>query len=137
MTIELGPEARFLDYLEQGKFMLQRHRSKGECVFYPRALHVLGSLDDFEWVEASGEGVIYSCTRVRRPPERGGDYTIVLVDLAEGPRMLSRMIDADPDQVSIGMPVRAKIVSHSWSQSEHKCPVVAFAPCRSSQEEQV
>lgn len=134
MTIELGPEARFLNYLEQGKFMLQRHRSKGEYVFYPRALHVAGSLEDFEWSEASGEGVIYSCTRVRRPPERGGDYTIVLVDLAEGPRMLSRLVDVDLDHVSIGMPVRAKIVAYSWSQSEPKCPAVAFAPCVPSKE---
>lgn len=136
MTIELGPEARFLDYLEQGKFMLQRHRSKGEYVFYPRALHTIGSLDDFEWVEASGAGVIYSCTRVRRPLERGGDYTIVLVDLVEGPRMLSRLIEVDPDQVSIGMSVRAKIVTRSWSAHGSNRLAIAFVPGLASKEGQ-
>lgn len=134
MTIELGPEARFLAFLEQGKFMLQRHRTKGEYLFYPRALHVAGTLDDLEWVEASGEGVVYSCTRVRRPAERGGDYTMALVDLAEGPRMLSRLVDVDPESACIGMPVQAKIVASSWSRSEPECPAVAFAPRTTSKE---
>ncbi|MDR5784730.1 OB-fold domain-containing protein [Caballeronia sp. LZ065] len=128
MNHELGPEAQFFAYLKQGKFMLQRHRTSHDHVFYPRALHARGTMDDFEWVEASGDGVIYSCTHMRRPAERGGDYTIALIDLAEGPRILSRLVDVEPERVSIAMPVRATILVRSWSSTEPDCPVVAFTP---------
>lgn len=106
--------------------MLQRNRSTGAYLFYPRYLHVSGGPGDLEWVEASGEGVIYSCTTVRRRAEPGGDFVIVLVDLAEGPRMLSRVVGENVDDVRIGMRVQTEVVAHSWSSREPDTPTVVF-----------
>ncbi len=55
---ELGPEARLRAYLAEGKFMIQRSRSTGAYVFYPRAAAPRTGESDLEWVEASGDGVV-------------------------------------------------------------------------------
>ncbi len=104
-----GPEATFQAYLAEGRFMLQRSRSSGRFCFYPRALEPESGADDLEWVEASGGGTVYSATVIRQRPEKGGDHNVVLVDLDEGPRMMSRVVGIAPDAVAIGMKVRAEI----------------------------
>ena len=104
-----GPAARFKAYLEQGRFMLQRVRATGGHVFYPRVMAPGTGDTDLEWVEAGGEGVVYATTVVRVPPAKGGDYNVALIDLAEGPRMMSRVVGVAPDAVTIGMSVRARI----------------------------
>jgi uncharacterized OB-fold protein len=58
------------------------------------------------WTEPSGLGEVYSTTIVR---SKAGDYTVCLVDLAEGPRLMSRVVDVPPDAVRIGMTVQARI----------------------------
>ena len=96
-------------YLADGKFMIQRSASSGRHVFYPRPFIPGSGEDDLEWVEASGEGTVYSTTANRRSPEKGGTFNVALIDLAEGPRMMARVVGIDPDAVTIGMKVRAKI----------------------------
>ena len=82
-----GPERRFHDFLAEGKFMIQRSKSSGNYNFYPRTLEPGTGAADLEWVEASGDGVVYATTVNRQRPEKGGDYNICLVDLAgsQGP----------------------------------------------------
>jgi len=46
---------------------------------------------------------------VRRKPVDGGDTNIVLVDLTEGVRLMSRVAGVAPEQVKIGMAVSARI----------------------------
>lgn len=108
-TANLGPEARFRAYLDQGKFMIQRSISTGCYVFYPRVAAPGTGENDLEWVEASGRGTVYSTTVVRNRPEKGGDYNVALIDLEEGPRMMSRVVDIEPTAIEIGMKVRAKV----------------------------
>lgn len=105
----MGPEAQFQAYLADGKFMIQRSASTGVYVFYPRAFVPGTGEEDLEWVEASGEGTVYATTVNRRSPEKGGSFNVALIDLAEGPRMMSRVIGIAPEEVSIGMKVTAKI----------------------------
>ncbi|MDF7774816.1 OB-fold domain-containing protein [Sphingomonas sp. AOB5] len=105
----VGAERYFQDRIDEGRFMIQRSRSSGAHVFYPRALAPGTGADDLEWVDASGDGVVHSTTAVL-PGRNGGDYyNISLVDLAEGPRMMTRVIGIDPQAVYIGMAVRATI----------------------------
>ncbi|SRR6056297_286107 len=104
-----GPERRYHDYLAEGKFMIQQSKSTGEYNFYPRTVAPGTGTADLEWVEASGDGTVYATTCNRQRPEKGGDYNIALIDLAEGPRMMSRVIGVAPDEVKIGMKVKAKI----------------------------
>lgn len=66
---------------------------------------------EYEWVPASGKGTIYTMTTtyVGAPPSFTADqpYTIAMVDLEEGPRMLTKIVDAKPEDVKIGMNVEA------------------------------
>ena len=105
----MGPEEQFRAYLSDGKFMIQRSVSTGAYVFYPRPFIPGSGETDLEWVEASGEGTVYSTTVNRRSPEKGGTFNVCLIDLAEGPRMLSRIIGMEPEDIQIGMKVTAKI----------------------------
>jgi len=104
----LHPEAEFLSHIAQGRFMLLRARAGGICMHPPR-LAVPGSGEtDLEWVPASGRGTVHSTTTVRcKPPAQ--DYNVVLIDLEEGPRLMSTVIGIAPAQVRIGMAVRARI----------------------------
>jgi uncharacterized protein len=109
MNDTIRPTEDFLRFLREGKFMIQRSRSSGAYVFYPRVAEPRTGATDLEWVEASGCGTVYAATVQRnRPPT--SDTSIVLVDLDEGPRMLSRVEGIAPDAVRIGMRVQARIV---------------------------
>ncbi|MCR9256747.1 MAG: Zn-ribbon domain-containing OB-fold protein [Alphaproteobacteria bacterium] len=123
-----GPEGRFKAYLAEGKFMIQRSASTGEHVFYPRTINPGTGEADLEWVEASGDGTVYATTVTRQRPEKGGDYNIALVDLAEGPRMMARVEGIAPDQVAIGMKVKAKIGESGGE------PAVIFEPASANGE---
>jgi uncharacterized OB-fold protein len=105
-----GPSTQYFHYLRLGQLMLQRSRSTGQYVFYPRVMLPGTGEVDLEWVEASGYGHVYSCTRVPRKPERGGDYCVALVELEEGPRMMTNIEGVEAAKVYIGMSVKSSIV---------------------------
>lgn len=109
MSPPCGPEKQYLDKLAAGRFEIQRCAGCGKHVFYPRVLCPHCGAERLDWVAPSGRGTVYSTTIVRRKPADGGDYNVCLVDLAEGPRMLSRVVTVSPDQVRIGMAVAARI----------------------------
>ncbi len=88
--------------------MLQRSRGSGQYIFYPRVAEPRTGATDLEWVEASGLGTVYATTIVRqRAPTPS--YNVALIDLAEGPRMMSRVEGIDPEAVRIGMLVKARV----------------------------
>jgi hypothetical protein len=115
------PDADYRRHLEAGRFMLQRSRGSGAFVFYPRVAEPGSGATDLEWVEACGRGSVYSTTIVRcKPP--AADYNVALIDLVEGPRMMSRVVGIAAADVKIGMPVRARIVI------DNDAPLVVFDP---------
>jgi uncharacterized OB-fold protein/acyl dehydratase len=65
------------------------------------------------YVVAAGTGEVYSYVVHHHPPVPGKKLPIViaLVELPEGVRMVGELLDADPDQVRIGLPVRAEFVA--------------------------
>lgn len=101
------------DALAEGRLLLQRVPAgdagmAGPAVFPPREF-APGSGAPLEWFEASGEGTVYSVTWVqRRPPE--APYNVVLVDLAEGARMMGQVTGVTEATLQIGMAVRARMV---------------------------
>ncbi|HTM78044.1 MAG TPA: OB-fold domain-containing protein, partial [Devosia sp.] len=105
------------------RFLLQRCEQTGRCVFYPRVLSPYSGRPLTIWVEASGNGVVYSTTVIRRKPEHGGNYNLALIDLAEGARMMSRVEGAAPEAVSIGMAVKAFIGADQEGE-----PLLLFRP---------
>lgn len=62
---------------------------------------------DLEVETVSGRGVVHSYTLNHQPwnPTMSHPYAIVLVELEEGPRLLTNLVDVDPDDVRIGMDV--------------------------------
>ena len=125
-AISPAPGQRHMQFLREGRFMLQRSIASGAFVFYPRVAEP-GTGADLEWVEASGRGIVYSTTVIRpRPPRES--YNVALIDLAEGPRMLSRVEDVAPEDVHIGMAVQARIAEGESEADGEAQPYVVFAP---------
>jgi uncharacterized OB-fold protein len=63
-----------------------------------------------EWVDASGRGTVYSFTvnqRGQGPWAEHAPYVIAYVQLDEGPRVLTNIVGADPDQIRVGDAVTA------------------------------
>lgn len=115
------PEKEYLQFLEQGEFRIQRSRSTGRHVFYPRVAAPGSGETDLEWVVPSGRGTVYAVTVInQKPPAQ--PYNVVLVDLAEGPRLLSRVDGIAPGEVRIGMAVQAKVIE------EGARPLLVFTP---------
>lgn len=103
--------AHYWQSAAQGKLMLNTCNSCENIMFYPRATCTRCLSNDLGWIEASGRGEVYAFTVCYRAPDsvfrEDVPYVIALIDLAEGPRMMSNVTDCDPDAVHIGMPVEA------------------------------
>ena len=99
--------------------MILRSRSTGGHVFYPRVIEPGTGATDLEWVPASGKGTVYSVTVVRKRTVEES-YNVVLVDLEEGPRMMSRVDGVPFEEITIGMAVQARIAQ------ENEQPLVVF-----------
>jgi uncharacterized OB-fold protein len=112
-----GPETEYRAHLRDGRFMVQRSRSTGTHVFYPRIVVPGTGEQDLEWVAASGFATVYAITVNRT---RDGAYNIALVDLDEGPRMMTRIDGIET--VPIGTRVRARIIEQDGA------PLVVFVP---------
>jgi uncharacterized OB-fold protein len=104
-----GPERHFREGLEAGEYRLQFCDDCGNNIYYPRALCNHCGSPNHSWRIASGRGTVYSTSVERGRPEAGGDKNIALIDLEEGGRLMSRVVDVEPTEVSIGMAVEAFI----------------------------
>jgi uncharacterized OB-fold protein len=87
-----------------GRLALQRCEACGGFRWTPQILcpQCLGEV--FEWVDISGDGDLYSFTIVHRAPLAGFEtpYVLAVIALDEGPLMLTRLVDCEPDSLSIG-----------------------------------
>jgi uncharacterized OB-fold protein len=101
---ENNPETRpFWDGTRAGKFLLRRCPACSRSHWYPRTICPHCFTAETEWFEASGAGTIYSYT-VSRSTSRTD--VLAYVELAEGPRMLTNIIDAEPAELAIGKAVK-------------------------------
>lgn len=115
-----NPETdRYWDAAREGKLLIKQCDGCGEPFHYPRALCPF-CLSDTSWIEASGEGVIYSYTIV---PTRDETYVVAYVALAEGPVMMTNIVTADPQSLRCGQPVRV-----TFAPTMGDDPVPVFVP---------
>ena len=95
----------------EGRLVIQHCTSCGNRQLYARD-RCLVCRGPVEWVEASGRGTVYSFTVIRqnysRPFRDWIPYVVALVDLEEGPRVMTNIVDCEPDDVRIGMAVQAR-----------------------------
>lgn len=99
----------FWDACKRRELIIQRCRNCAEHQFYPRSMCASCGSQDLHWVQASGSGTVLTWTVVRHPvsPAYADDvpYVIALVELDEGPRMMSQIVGSDPDSIRTGMTV--------------------------------
>ena len=99
----------FWEGCQQGKLLLQQCSECHHYQFYPRLYCMQCSSDTLHWVEASGHGVIYSFTIIyqNKSPEFVHDtpYNVAIVQLEEGPRLLSNIVDVDATELQVDLPV--------------------------------
>ena len=105
------PEMRpFYEGARRRELRVQRCRACGALRFPARALCSQCLSTDAEWVAVSGRGEVYSFNVMHQVYHPGFaaevPYAVVLVQLAEGPRLLSNLVGIAPDAIRIGMPVR-------------------------------
>ena len=112
----IRPDQEFQAFLDKGEFRIQRSRSSGKHVFYPRVIEPGTGATDLEWVPVSGLGTIYSVT-VIYPKPPAVPYNVVLVDLDEGARMMSRVDGVDAESLAIGQRVKAAIAPIDGKQT--------------------
>ena len=100
----------FWDALAEGRVELQHCADCDRYVYYPRT-HCPGCLTrDLEWRELSGNGVVHTYTVARRPtaPPWSEDVPqlIAVVELDEGPRLTTELVNVEPDAIEVGMRVQ-------------------------------
>ncbi len=99
----------FWEGAKKGKLLIQECRACGEKIFYPRKSCPECWSKELGWSKASGKAKIFSYTVTLAGVEEkfAGDlpYILAYVDLEEGIRMMTRIVDCDPESIAIGMDV--------------------------------
>ena len=95
--------------LREGQLLLQHCLACAHVQVYQQGICRHCGSARLEHRAASGRGRVYSYSVVHRAPgpafKADTPYAVLLVELAEGPRMISSLVDGDPDAVAIGMDV--------------------------------
>ena len=94
---------------KEHRLVLPKCRSCGEIYFFPNGFcpHCLS--EDIEWIEATGKGKIHAYSVVERPPSpqfsEDVPYVVAMIELEEGPRMMSNVLEMSHEDIRIDMPV--------------------------------
>lgn len=124
MSAPLVPaqDTRYFAGLASGAFEIPLCGDCGRWHFYPRVCCPYCHSENLEWRRPSGMGEVYSTTTVRRPG--GGDYCVCLVDLDEGPRLMSTIVGIPSTEVRIGQRVQAQV------QTDAEGALLVFMPTK-------
>jgi hypothetical protein len=106
--MKLGPTstpdtAPYWDAAAAHELHLQRCKSCSRHYFYPRAFCRYCSSRDVQWVRASGKArlVSYVINHRRLPGFENVSPVIALVELAEGPRLMTNIVGVEPDPANL------------------------------------
>lgn len=104
----ITPDTQFFwDGVTDHKLLIQRCARCATLRHPPRPMCPTCNSLEWDTVESSGKGTLYSFVMPQHPPfpwfEPG--YIVALVDLEEGTRLVSNLVDIDPDDAAIGMAV--------------------------------
>jgi uncharacterized OB-fold protein len=101
--------AKFWSGLRDGRLLLQHCLDCGRAHYYQQGLCRDCGSTRLEHRAASGRGTVYSFSVVHRAPgpafKDDTPYAVLLVELEEGPRMISSLVEGDPAEVTFDMPV--------------------------------
>jgi uncharacterized OB-fold protein len=93
----------------EGRLVIQKCTDCKKHIFYPRLSCPFCFSEKLDWIEASGRGTVYSHTLVQNNPPSAFmedlPFTIAIVELEEGVRMMTNIVECDPEAVHCEMPV--------------------------------
>jgi uncharacterized protein len=100
------------DAAAEGRLLLVRCSDCGRAHFYPRPFCPRCGSDKVSWEIASGLATLYSWSVVHRndlPPfNEQVPYVAAVVELAEGPRMMTNVVDCEHDALKVGMALQVE-----------------------------
>jgi uncharacterized protein len=107
---EIQPWSKpFWEGTKAHKLLIQECKECGQKIFYPRKFCPECWSADLTWSEASGRAKIFSCSTtlagVEERFEADLPFVLALVDLEEGIRMMTNIVNCNPEEVRIGMDV--------------------------------
>ncbi|MEU1411472.1 Zn-ribbon domain-containing OB-fold protein [Streptomyces sp. NPDC005731] len=101
----------YWDAAARGRLLIRRCAACGRAHHYPREFCPHCWSDDVVWEAASGRATLYTWSVVHRndlPPFRDRTpYVAAVVDLAEGPRMMTEVVECEEAELRVGMGLRA------------------------------
>lgn len=126
--IDVQPEAApFWAAANEGHLLLKHCPACKETTFYPRTHCPLCGAAQTDWLQASGQGTVYSFSVVRsaRRPT-----AVAVVDLPEGPSMVTTVVDCDVHTMQIGDPVSLRFLQAEGGQQVPAFTTVAAEQAR-------
>lgn len=97
----------------EDRLVLQRCPDCDKVQFYPRSLCAACG-GGTEWVEASGRGMLHTFTVIRQNHTAAFadlvPYAVGIVELEEGVRMMSNIVDCDVEDLRVGMPLEVVLL---------------------------
>ena len=128
------PESRpFWEAAKRHELLLPECTACGRYHFYPRAVcpHCLGKT--FTWKRASGRGTVHTFSVVHRGLKDfplGSPYVLAIVDLPEGVKMMTNLVEVptDPAEIRIGGPVEVV-----FTEVSETIALPRFRPLRGAQ----
>lgn len=104
-----GFSKQFYEHCKQNELRFQRCTSCGTWRHVPRETCAACGSWDWEWARSSGRGKVFSWTVVRRPMHPAFTeevpYAPAIIQMEEGVRLVSWVVDCPPDELRTGMPV--------------------------------
>ena len=102
--------ATYWQATNNGELKVRKCQSCGSLQFPAREMCIHCHTQDFDWVPVSGKAKLFTLSPAITPayPAFADDspYTIVIVDLEEGPRMLGWAVNVAAEDLEIGMPMQ-------------------------------
>jgi uncharacterized OB-fold protein len=100
----------FWDAAREGRFLVKRCRACERAHYYPRPFCPHCWSDDVDWEEATGRARLYTWSIVHQNdlppwPERV-PYVAAVVDLEEGPRAMTNVVDCEPEGLRVDLPLQ-------------------------------
>jgi uncharacterized OB-fold protein len=102
----------FWESAKQGKLVFQYCSKCDMLQAYPKPCCSECGSERLSWKEVSGEGTVYSFTIPRQVVDNSPafkdqlPFVVAVVQLKEGPRLITNIVDLPPEEVKIGMEVR-------------------------------
>jgi uncharacterized protein len=106
-TAEVHPEAVYQALLDHDVFALHTCTWCVRAHYSPRVICPHCGSTSLKWQRSDGLGTVYSTSTIS--PRNGEPYAIVLVDLDEGPRLMSNVVGIAAADVRIGMRLKVLI----------------------------